>query len=101
MSDLNVVQRLLADGWSNSVHLLFTVSAGEHDGNQYCDDFLFSDHEHAIGWLAEHTDLTEAEATRFYNLWDAGEWDDAVRLLADHDICLTVGGLILQFNYND
>ena len=101
MSDLTVLQRLLADGWSNSANLLFTVIGGRHEDEQFCDDFPFSDHEYAIGWLADHTDLSESEATRFYDLWDDGEWDDAVRLLAEHDVCLTVGGLILQLNYND
>lgn len=101
MSDLNVVQRLLADGWSESVCFVFTVVDGEFDDNQVVDDFVFSDHELAVKLLAERTSLTAADAERFYDLFDAGEWDEAVRLLTDHDICLTVGGLILQLNYND
>ncbi len=101
MSDLSVVQRMLADGWSNSVCFVFTVVGGEFDDNQVVDDFVFSDHELAVELLAERTSLTAADAERFYDLFDAGEWDDAVRLLTDHDICLTVGGLILQLNYNE
>lgn len=101
MSDLTVVQRLLADGWSDNACLVFTVMGGDHEDEQYCDSFIMSDHEQSITQLAERTGMNADEAGRFYDLWDAGEWDDAVRLLTDHDICLTVGGLILQLNYND